>query len=115
MVEFCARHSGAFSKITTAHDGLNALAKLSADAVPPDLILTDLSMPRLDGFELLGVLKQREETKQIPVFMFSSSGLMFDRERALAGGCHTFFQKPSTLAGLSEILREIAAVHPVVK
>ena len=73
-----------------------------------DAILSDLSMPQMDGFEFVEALKQNPETRNIPVSMFSSSGLLYDRERALAVGCEAFYPKPATLAGLAEVLLAIA-------
>ena len=109
LAEFAARALGCFHPIRTAANGHDALAKIKADRRLPDAILTDLSMPGMDGFEFIAALKGRDETRRIPVVMFSSSGLHYDEERALAAGCDAFFQKPTTMAGLSDVLAKVAA------
>jgi CheY-like chemotaxis protein len=110
LAEHAARGAGCFRPIHTAVNGDDALAKIKAHHRLPDIILTDLSMPDMDGYELVAALKQNAETREIPVVMFSSSGLHYDEERALAAGCAAFFQKPGTLAGLSEVLSKAAVI-----
>jgi two-component system cell cycle response regulator DivK len=110
LAEHAARASRRFGVIRLAENGADALRQLGADARLPDIILTDLSMPGMDGFELVATLKSRAETKQIPVVMFSSSGLLDDQEHALAAGCEAFFPKPATLGSLGEILASVAAI-----
>lgn len=107
LVEHVARECQWCSSITTAANGRDALAKLFAETRLPDVILTDLSMPLMDGFELVQALKQLEPTKHIPVVMFSSSGLIYDQQHALDAGCAAYFPKPTSFAGLREILENV--------
>jgi CheY-like chemotaxis protein len=109
LTEFAARGSHLFGSIRTASNGAVALAVLGNGEARPDVILTDLSMPIMNGFELVLMLKQRDETKDIPVVMFSSSGLPYDRERAMTAGCRAFYPKPTSLAGLNEVVAGVAA------
>lgn len=109
LTEFAARESHLFSIIRTAQDGADALDMLADGEPLPDVVLTDLSMPRMDGFELVRTLKELPETREIPVVMFSSSGLHFDREHALAVGCEAFHLKPTSLAGLNDVICAVAA------
>ena len=110
LVEHVARECQWFSSIATAVNGREALAKLFMEARLPDVILTDLSMPLMDGFELVQALKQLEATRQIPVVMFSSSGLVFDQQHALDAGCAAFFPKPTSFAGLREVLENVVRI-----
>ncbi len=110
LAEYAARELGCFRPIRTAADGQDALTKLKAEPRLPNVILTDLSMPGMDGFEFIAALKRRDETKNIPVVMFSSSGLHYDEQRALAAGCEAFYPKPETMAGLSEVLAKVATI-----
>lgn len=113
LAEFAARTSGEFGPVSLAGDGEEALEMLRFEQgthpeTLPDLILTDLSMPRVNGFDLVARLQEDPSTRDIPIVMFSSSGLPYDRERALAAGCRAFFEKPATLTGLVSLLRTIA-------
>jgi CheY-like chemotaxis protein len=112
LAEHAARESGHFGAVFTAIDGSDALQSLERDG-HPDVVLTDLSMPGMDGFRLVRALKERATTRSIPVVMYSSSGLLYDHEHAIAAGCEAFFPKPATLAGLSEVLANVAriAIH----
>ncbi len=78
--------------VTTARNGVEGMEKATGDR--PDLILLDISMPIMDGFEMLRELRQREETQSIPVIMVSSSGEMDDMEAAYTVGCNDYITKP---------------------
>jgi len=60
----------------------------------PDLLLLDLKMPRLNGFEVLGWLRQRPVLKRLPVVIFSSSGEAKDIDRAYDLGANSYLVKP---------------------
>lgn len=110
LAEHAARELGYFAPIDTAENGDDALRKIESEHGLPDVILTDLSMPKMDGFEFVETLKRGAATKDIPVVMFSSSGLLYDQEHAMAAGCEAFFPKPATLAGLSDVLVHVAKI-----
>lgn len=73
--------------------------------VRPDLIVTDLSMPELNGLELTRRLKTDAETETIPVVMMSSSNAASDREAFVKAGGQVYLQKPSTPDGYDQIFR----------
>ncbi len=110
LAEYAARELRCFGLIRTAENGDDALRKIDAERRLPDVILTDLSMPGMDGFEFVETLKRRADTAKIPVVMFSSSGLIYDQDHAMAAGCEAFFPKPGTLAGLSDVLSHVAGI-----
>jgi two-component system cell cycle response regulator DivK len=66
----------------------------------PDLILMDMSLPVLDGWEATGQIKGAPETSAIPVIALTAHAMQGDREQALAAGCEDFDTKPVQFAGL---------------
>ena len=71
----------------------------------PNMILTDLKMPRMDGFELLSWLRDHPEYAVIPTIVMSSSGHPKDVRRAYQLGANCFFVKPSNLDELLVLIR----------
>src|SRR6266446_1902459 len=94
----------AFQKAGLSHtiihvkDGQEAIDYLSgvgADVKPPpNLLVLDLKMPRLDGFDVLEWLRSRQERLPVPVVVFSSSALPMDKEKAETLGAHDYLVKP---------------------
>jgi DNA-binding response OmpR family regulator len=78
--------------VTTAADGRDALSKL--DFAVPDLILTDISLPRIDGFELVRQVKQNRELEKIPIVFVTSSTALEDKVRSLELGVEDYITKP---------------------
>ncbi len=78
--------------VTTAHNGAEGMKKATADR--PDLILLDISMPIMNGFQMLRELRQTDEAKSIPVIMVSSCGEIDDMEEAYKLGCNDYITKP---------------------
>ena len=76
----------------TAADGLEALDRVAA--APPDLILLDVMMPRMDGISALRVLKQDPETRLIPVVLMTALNAVEDRVRGIEAGADDFLSKP---------------------
>ena len=70
----------------------------------PDMIVTDIKMPRGTGFELLEWLKNHEHCKVIPTVILSSSGHNSDVQRAYELGVNAYLQKPSTVKRLGDLL-----------
>jgi CheY-like chemotaxis protein len=75
----------------------------------PALILMDLKMPRVDGFEFLAWLRREQELKIIPVVVFSSSNLPSDVRRAYELGANSFIVKMDDSTTLPETLKVLAA------
>lgn len=94
-------------EVIVATDGDQGVARARSDA--PALILMDLSLPVLDGWEATKRLKAFSETHDIPVIALSSHAMPGDREAALAAGCDDFDTKPVEFARL---LAKIRALLP---
>jgi len=73
----------------------------------PDIILMDLEMPIVDGWEATRRLKSNPETRDIPVIAFSAHALAGEREKALAAGCDDFETKPIEFDRLVATIRRI--------
>jgi two-component system cell cycle response regulator DivK len=78
--------------LVLAGDGTEAIAR--ASEVQPDLILMDLSLPRMDGWEATQQLKADEKLARIPVIALSAHAMRGEEERARAAGCDEFLTKP---------------------
>lgn len=84
--------SGFDCDLDIAYDGIDALAKV--ESFKPDLILLDIMMPRMSGFEVCEQIKSRTETKSIMVLMVTALSELGDIERAVAAGCDDYLSKP---------------------
>ena len=91
--------------ILVARDGAAGLAMATAER--PDLILMDLSLPVMDGWEATRQLKGAPETRDIPVIALTSHAMVGEREKALAAGCDDFDTKPVELPRLLEKIRAL--------
>ena len=93
-----------------AKDGLEALEVLQNSTELPDVILTDVEMPRMDGYELLASLKKQELLREIPVTMITSRAGEKHRQKALELGVSKYLTKPFDDAKLIEIVKTLAAL-----
>jgi CheY-like chemotaxis protein len=96
------RYYGA--KVFTAANGKQALDNIHA--IRPRFILSDLSMPEMDGWGLLHELKKERDTMEIPVIALTAHAMVGDRQRAIAAGFHNYLTKPLTATTfMSDLLR----------
>jgi twitching motility two-component system response regulator PilG len=79
-------------RVVTASNGMEALSKINEEL--PDLILLDVTMPRLDGYQLCKLVKTDAITKHIPVVMLSGNDGFFDKMRGRMAGSVAYLTKP---------------------
>jgi two-component system cell cycle response regulator DivK len=92
--------------VVIATDGAQGVAMAAKEQ--PDLILMDLGLPVLDGWEATRRIKAAPETRHIPVIALTAHAMTGDREKALAAGCDDFETKPVELARLLEKIKALA-------
>src|SRR5262249_25184988 len=91
----------------TAEDGGEGCTMALSER--PDIILMDLEMPVVDGWEATRRLKSNPQTREIPIIALSAHALAGEREKALAAGCNEFDTKPIEFDRLVATLRRILA------
>ncbi|MDA1016954.1 MAG: response regulator [Planctomycetota bacterium] len=79
-------------EIRMAYDGQETLEQVAE--FQPDLLLLDIMMPKLSGYEVCQQLKHDESSKDIPILMVTALNEMGDMEKAVAAGCDDFLTKP---------------------
>jgi len=94
-------------EVLIAADGEQGMAMAVSER--PDLILMDLSLPVLDGWEATRRLKAAQETRAIPIIALSAHAMTGDRDRAMAAGCDDYDTKPVDLPRLLQKIRAILA------
>jgi CheY-like chemotaxis protein len=92
--------------VVIATDGAQGVAMAAKEQ--PDLILMDLGLPVLDGWEATRLIKAAPETRHIPVIALTAHAMTGDREKALAAGCDDFETKPVELPRLLEKIKALA-------
>ena len=96
-------------EVLTAGDGEQGCDMAAAER--PDLVLMDLEMPGIDGWEATRRLKSNPETRDIPVIALSAHALAGSREKALAAGCDEFDTKPIEFDRLLATMRRVLATR----
>jgi two-component system cell cycle response regulator DivK len=91
-------------EVIEATDGIQALAH--AQAEHPDLILMDLALPNMDGWEATRRLKSDPQTRAIPVVALTAVAMRGDEEQARAAGCDDYISKPARPVAIRAIVRK---------
>jgi DNA-binding response OmpR family regulator len=95
----------------TACDGDECMERLRAE--PPDLLILDVMMPGLDGFEVCRRIKDDPNLRHVPVVLLSARGREHDRERGLALGAAEYLTKPYSPTDLMQRIRGLLESCPV--
>jgi CheY-like chemotaxis protein len=94
-------------EVLVAEDGAAGVA--AARAQKPDLVLMDMSLPVMDGWEATRQLKGDESTRIIPVIALTAHAMAGDEEKAMKAGCDAYETKPVDLARLLSKIEELLA------
>jgi CheY-like chemotaxis protein len=92
-------------QVTVAADGAAAVA--AADAFGPDIILMDMHLPVLDGWEATRQIKCAEKTRGIPIIALTADAMAGDREKALQAGCNDYETKPVDFGRLLDKVQKL--------
>jgi CheY-like chemotaxis protein len=95
--------------VVTAADGQAACAMARAEK--PDVVLLDMHLPVLDGWETARRLKADADTRDIPVIALTADAMSGDREKALQAGCNDYETKPVDLARLLDKIQKLVAAR----
>ena len=104
-LEFLMQQAG--FEVETAEDGATALAKVKA--APPDLILLDISLPGISGFDVLEQLRQEPLYAKLPIIMLTAHGREVEKEKGLALGADDYVTKPFSTQALVEKVQALLA------
>ena len=91
--------------VSAACDGEQGYAL--AEAEKPDLILMDISLPGMDGWQVTHLLKANEDTRRIPIIVLTAHALVSDRAKALEAGCADYQTKPVDFARLVQTIESL--------
>ncbi len=94
-------------EVSIAVDGAEGVDKARSES--PDLILMDMSLPVMDGWEAIRTLKADEATQAIPVIALTAHAMSTDREKALEAGCDAYETKPVELPRLLGTMEKLLA------
>jgi DNA-binding response OmpR family regulator len=100
------RQHPSLCQISEFIDGINLIKQLEQiiDGDYPNLILLDLNMPRIDGFDVLKIIKQRTDWQMIPVVILTTSDDQRDRQRSMELGADDYMVKPPSYTMLRSII-----------
>jgi CheY-like chemotaxis protein len=98
-------------RVVTAGDGIEALELMPSEKF--DLIITDLNMPDMDGYQFIRTVRETPEFRQIPIIVLSSMTDLKDKDLAMESGALAFLEKPlSTEAIQREVFRFVNKIIP---
>jgi putative two-component system response regulator len=95
-------------RVLRAHDGEEALSVVASEQ--PDLVISDVRMPKADGFDLCRALKSSASTRLIPVVLMTGASETHDRIHAIEAGAHDFVRKPIDQAELKARVRSLMQI-----
>jgi CheY-like chemotaxis protein len=103
-------------KLSFFEDGEKVLLKINEDGIDglsvyPSLLILDLNMPKINGIELLSLIKKNNKTKNIPVVILTTSRNNYDREKIMKMGADDFITKPFSFDLMIEITKNLISKY----
>jgi two-component system, cell cycle response regulator DivK len=106
--DLISRYLGLFDyDVVTASDGQAGLTKAQLDRSEIDLVLLDMNLPLMDGWEVARQLKENESTRSLPVIAVTAHAMVGDREKGLSAGCDEYITKPIDFTALLEKIESL--------
>jgi CheY-like chemotaxis protein len=122
LIEKNLRRGGIANTLVTVDDGQKAVDFLlkrdgHKDGANPTplVILLDLNMPSLDGFQVLKIIKTDERTRQIPVIMLSTTDNPAEVAKCYELGCNVYITKPVEYEAFSKAIQNLGAILSIIK
>ena len=95
--------------VSVARDGHEGIRM--AKELMPELILMDLSLPKLDGWEVTRALKSNPIFHEVPILALTAHAMVGDRERAIKAGCDDYFAKPIEVDEFVQFMRPYLSIR----
>ena len=99
------RENGVEGDVRQAGDGLEALAMVNKD--PPELVICDFSMPKLDGLKFVLAVRQRFTTQQVKIIMLTAKSTQATKDSAIHAGVDKFLAKPFVGEEIARYVRDL--------
>ena len=107
MGDYLEEQGYQLSRATNGKQGIEVVSRLARESRPPDLVVCDIMMPRMDGYEFVRMLRAMPGREVLPVIFLSAKGEVYDRIRGLKEGGDAYLVKPCEpveLVALTEAL-----------
>jgi two-component system alkaline phosphatase synthesis response regulator PhoP len=105
LVDYSLRHEG--FQVITAFNGLEGIRKATNEA--PDLVILDVMLPGMDGFEICHRLREQPATARLPILMFSAKAQDIDKNTGLKVGADDYLSKPAAPAEIVNRVNRLLA------
>jgi two-component system cell cycle response regulator DivK len=92
LIQFILEKGG--YSVVVVSDGEQAVATVESADPKPDLVLMDMLLPKMNGYEATRRIRAREETKDVPIVALTAYSMKGDREKILESGCDGYISKP---------------------
>ena len=92
-------------QVSFAENGRDAIAALEQKAGAVDLVLMDIMMPEMDGYETTAAIRQMPDFKQLPIVALTAKAMKGDREKSIASGASDYITKPVDVDQLLSLMR----------